>query len=198
MYGLTYYYFAPQMEMSGTVTLADGVHEIEGIAWYEHQWGNYRNTENARYFWGYARFDNGDAITWRQYYGNPVGNLDPEVPFDQKAAREAWDDPHPEVTRFAFIPSGEPAQYAFGPSFLFTPTEWWTSPDSSLQYPWWGKMETPQGTFYLSPTFPLRRASGPRDRSSREPSCCGRTPSMARLWPVGSVNSSSCRPTDRP
>lgn len=160
MYGLTYYYFAPQMEMSGTVTLADGVHEIEGVAWYEHQWGNYRNTENARYFWGYARFDNGDAITWRQYYGNPVGNLDPEVPFDQKAAREAWDDPHPEVTRFAFIPSGEPAQYAFGPSFLFTPTEWWTSPDSSLQYPWWGKMETPQGTFYLSPTFPAQESVG--------------------------------------
>jgi CrtC N-terminal lipocalin domain len=55
MYGLTYYYyyyFAPQMEMSGTVTLADGGHEIEGVAWYEHQWGNYRNTENARYFWG--------------------------------------------------------------------------------------------------------------------------------------------------
>ena len=82
------------------------------------------------------------------------------MPFDQKAAREAWDDPHPEVTRFAFIPSGEPAQYAFGPSFLFTPTEWWTSPDSSLQYPWWGKMETPQGTFYLSPTFPAQESVG--------------------------------------
>jgi hypothetical protein len=28
MYGLTYYYTAPEMEMKGTVKLADGVHEI--------------------------------------------------------------------------------------------------------------------------------------------------------------------------
>jgi hypothetical protein len=158
MYGLTYYYFAPQMEMSGTVTLADGAHEIEGVAWYEHQWGNYRNTENARYFWGYARFDNGDAFTWRQYYGNPVGKLDPEVPFDVKAAREAWDDPHPEVSRFAFVPKGEAPRYAFGPSFSFTPTRWWTSPDSGVEYPWWGEMRTPEGTFYLSPTFPAQES----------------------------------------
>jgi hypothetical protein len=158
MYGLSYYYFAPQMEMSGTVTLADGVHEIDGVAWYEHQWGNYRNTENARYFYGYARFDNGDVFTWRQYYGNPVGKLDSEVPFDVKAAREAWDDPHPEVSRFAFVPKGGTPRYAFGPSFLFTPTRWWTSPDSGVEYPWWGEMQTPEGTFYLSPTFPAQES----------------------------------------
>jgi len=55
MYGLTYYYTAPEMEMKGSVTLADGVHDIEGVAWFEHQWGNFRNTECTRYFWGYSR-----------------------------------------------------------------------------------------------------------------------------------------------
>lgn len=65
------------MDMQGSVTLADGVHVIEGVAWNEHQPGNFRNTEWARYFRGYARFKNGDAMTWRQYYGNPAGKLHP-------------------------------------------------------------------------------------------------------------------------
>jgi hypothetical protein len=160
MYGLTYYYTAPEMEMKGSVTLADGVHEIEGVAWFEHQWGNFRNTEQARYFWGYARFDNGDTITWRQYYGNPSGVLAPEKTYDVEAARKAWDDPHPEVNRFAFIPKGQAPQYSFGPSFLFTPIKWWTSPESKVQYPWWGEMKTPKGTFYLSPTFPAQESIG--------------------------------------
>ena len=159
MYGLTYYYTAPDMEMKGSVTLADGVHQIEGQAWFEHQWGNFRNTEQARYFWGYARFQNGDTITWRQYYGNPVGKLNVEVPFDTVAARKGWDEPHPEVNRFAFIPKGQAPQYSFGPSFLFTPLKWWKSPQSGVEYPWWGEMKTPKGTFYLSPTFPAQESA---------------------------------------
>ena len=158
MYGLTYYYTAPEMEMKGSVTLDDGVHEIEGVAWFEHQWGNFRNTECTRYFWGYARFDNGDTITWRQYYGNPVGKLAPEVPYDKEAARQAWNDPHPEVSRYAFIPKGQAPHYSFGPAFLFTPIKWWTSPKTAVDYPWWGELKTPQGTFYLSPTFPAQES----------------------------------------
>jgi CrtC N-terminal lipocalin domain len=154
MYGLTYYYAAPEMEMTGKITLEDGEHEIEGIAWFEHQWGNYRNTEQTRYIWGYARFDNGDAITWRQYYGNPTDNLYPENPYNIQAAREAWNHPHPEVNRFAFIPKGKAGQYSFGPSFIFNPIKWWTSPKTGVEYPWWGELKTPKGTFFLSPTFP--------------------------------------------
>jgi len=159
LYGLTYYYAAPQMEMTGSITLEDGVHEIEGVAWFEHQWGNFRNTEQTRYFYGYARFDNGDAITWRQYYGNPSGVLDPQPKYDVAAARKAWDDPHPEVSRFAFVPHGQPPQYAFGPAFEFTPIKWWTSPVTGVQYPWWGEMKTPRGIFYLSPTHPAQESA---------------------------------------
>jgi hypothetical protein len=158
MYGLTYYYTAPEMEMKGTVTLADGVHEIEGVAWFEHQWGNFRNTEDSRYFWGYARFDNGDSFTWRQYYGNPSGVMTNDGPYDTKAARANWNEPHPEVNRFAFIPKGQAPRYSFGPSFLFTPIKWWTSPTTGVEYPWWDEMKTPNGTFYLSPTFPAQES----------------------------------------
>jgi hypothetical protein len=161
VYGLTYYYTAPEMEMKGKVTLADGEHEIEGVAWFEHQWGNYQNTEQARYIWGYARFENGDAITWRQYYGNPDGKLDITVPYDKEAAMKSWHDPHAEVNRFTFVPKGQPGEYSFGPSFQYTPIKWWDSPESGVQYPWWGELKTPKGTFYLSPTFPAQESVTP-------------------------------------
>lgn len=159
MYGLTYYYTAPEMEMKGTVTLADGVHEIEGTAWFEHQWGNFRNTEQARYFWGYARFPDGNTITWRQYYGNPAGKSSSEQPFDLEAAIKGWSEPHPEVSRFAFIPKGQAPQYSFGPSFLYSPLKWWTSPTTGMKYPWYGEMKTPKGTFYVTPTFPAQETT---------------------------------------
>lgn len=161
MYGLTYYYTAPEMEMTGSVTLADGVHEIEGNAWFEHQWGNFRNTEQGRYFWGYARFDNGDAITWRQYYGNPSGDLGIVKPFDEANALKSWKEAaHTEVNRFVFLPKGGKPQYFFGPSFVFTPTKFWKSPKTGVSFPWWGEMKTPKGTFYLSPTFPEQESIG--------------------------------------
>jgi hypothetical protein len=159
MYGLTYYYVAPQMEMKGRVTIAGAVHEIEGTAWFEHQWGNFKNTEQVRYTWGYARFDNGDTMTWRQYYGNPVGKLYAEDPFDIVAARKGWDDPHSEFNRFAFMPKGANPQFSFGAAALqFTPIKWWTSDESGVQYPWWSELKTPKGTFYYSPTHPSQES----------------------------------------
>ncbi len=99
MYGLTHYDTAPEMALKGSVTLADGVHEIEGVGC------------------GYCRFDNGDTITWRRYYGNPSGELEPRVPYDVKAARESWNHSHHEVTRYACTPKGEAPEYSFSPSF---------------------------------------------------------------------------------
>ena len=160
MYGLTYYYFAPQMEMTGTVTLADGDHEIEGVAWYEHQWGNYRNTENARYFWGYARFDNGDAFTWRQYYGNPVGKLDPEVPFDHAGCSRSLGRTASRGNPVRLRSQGRGSAVRLRSLVPVHPHKWWTSPDSGVEYPWWGEMKTPKGTFYLSPTFPAQESVG--------------------------------------
>ena len=64
-----------------------------------------------------------------------------EGPYDRKAARANWNEPHPEVNRFAFIPKGQAPHYSFSPSFLFTPIKWWTSPTTGVQYPWWGEMK---------------------------------------------------------
>lgn len=138
MYGLTYYYTAPKMAAKGTVTLKDKKVSFEGDGWFEHQWGNFRNTFQYRYFWAWFRFDNGDCISFRQYYEG-----------------EDFRNPHYNVGRYIFMDGKtHKRSYAFGPSFKLIPTKMWTSPKSGKSYPWYGGLETPQGTFYYEPTFP--------------------------------------------
>jgi predicted secreted hydrolase len=138
MYGLTYYYTAPKMASKGTITLKGKTISFEGDGWFEHQWGNFRNTFQYRYFWAWFRFDNGDCISFRQYYEG-----------------EDFRNPHYKVGRYVFMDGTTyKRSYAFGPSFKVIPTKMWTSPKSGKSYPWYGRLETPQGTFYYEPTFP--------------------------------------------
>jgi predicted secreted hydrolase len=140
MYGLTYYYTAPTMACKGTVEVGGRTIEFEADGWFEHQWGNFRNTYQYRYFWAWFRFNNGDMMTFRQYYQAPE-----------------FLDPHYGVNRYMFI-NGKTLRrsHAFGPSVKVIPSKMWTSPKSGKSYPWYGRIETPQGTFYYEPTFPAQ------------------------------------------
>lgn len=144
MYGLTYYYTAPKMLVEGTVEVGGRTIAFEAEGWFEHQWGNFRNTYQYRYFWAWFRFDNGDLMTFRQYYQG-----------------EEFRDPHYNVNRYLYM-DGETFEraYAFGPSFKVIPSRMWTSPKSGKSYPWWGRIETPQGTFYYEPTHPEQEGYG--------------------------------------
>ena len=138
MFGLSYYYTAPKMAAKGKVALKDRTVEFEGDGWFEHQWGNFRNTLQYRYFWAWFRFTNGDCMTFRQYYeGTDFRN------------------PHYNVGRYLYM-DGKTSErsYAFGDSCKVIPMKMWTSPKSGKSYPWYGRIETPQGTFYYEPTFP--------------------------------------------
>ncbi len=133
MAGLSRYIQAPRAYVTeGTITVGGREYDIEGDVWYEHQWGNFRNVESGSYFWGYMRMDDGTAFTWRQYYTAP-----------------GWDEYDPGMTRFQVIHPDNSVDFAFGPSFVYTPSEIWTSPTSGKEYPWTGVMETPLGTFYF-------------------------------------------------
>ena len=65
MYGLSYYYYAPSMALTGTITVGDETHQVAGSAWLEHQWGNYSTAdpEAYRWRWGSVRFDDGTGST---------------------------------------------------------------------------------------------------------------------------------------
>jgi predicted secreted hydrolase len=143
MFGLTYYYTAPRMLSKGKVVLKDRTVEFEGNGWFEHQWGNFRNCFQYRYFWAWFSFDNGDMISLRQYY-------------------EGTDflNPHYNVGRYVFM-DGKTFErsYAFGPSIKVIPSKMWKSPKSGKSYPWYGRIETPQGTFYYEPTHPAQEGN---------------------------------------
>ena len=144
MYGLTYYYTAPNMVSEGTIEVGGRTIRFEGTGWFEHQWGNFRNTFQYRYFWAWFRFENGDLMTFRQYYEG-----------------EDYRNPHYEVNRYLHM-DGQTFErsYAFGPSFKVIPSRMWTSPKSGKEYPWYGRIETPHGTFYYEPTFPEQEGYG--------------------------------------
>ena len=144
MYGLTYYYTAPKMLSKGTLQLKDKAIQFEGDGWFEHQWGNFRNTYQYRYFWAWFRFNNGNALSFRQYY-----------------AGEDFRDPNYNVNRYIFL-DGETNKrsYAFGPAIKVIPMRMWTSPKSGKSYPWYGRIETPQGTWYYEPSHPAQEGYG--------------------------------------
>jgi predicted secreted hydrolase len=144
MYGLTYYYTAPMMACKGSVQVGGRTVEFEADGWFEHQWGNFRNTYQYRYFWAWFRFTNGDTMTFRQYYQGLEFN-----------------DVQYNVNRYLFM-DGKTHQrsYGFGPAVKVIPSKMWVSPKSGKSYPWYGRIETPQGTFYYEPTHPEQEGYG--------------------------------------
>ncbi len=144
MYGLTYYYIGPNMETNGTLKVAGKTIRFKGTGWLERQWGNFRNTYQYRYFYGYARYPNGDMFSWRQYYEGA-----------------GFTKPLYEYSRYQFI-DGKTGrrEHAFGPSIKAVPTKWWTSPSTGQKYPWWGEMTTPKGILYYGPSHPDQEGVG--------------------------------------
>ena len=144
MYGLTWYYIAPNMATAGTLNVAGKTIRFKGTGWFEHQWGNFRNAYQYRYFYGYARMTNGDAFSWRQYYDG-----------------QGFTQPRLEMNRFQYIDgSTGRRENHFGPTITAEPTKWWTSPSTGQKYPWWGVMKTPKGTFYYGPSHPDQEGIG--------------------------------------
>lgn len=144
MYGLTYYYVGPNMETNGTLKVAGKTIRFKGTGWLERQWGNFRNTYQYRYFYGYGRYTNGDMFSWRQYYEGA-----------------GFTKPLYEYSRYQFI-DGKTGkrEHAFGPAIKAEPTKWWTSPSTGQKYPWWGKMTTPKGVLYYGPSHPDQEGVG--------------------------------------
>ncbi|TVS05771.1 MAG: hypothetical protein EA413_06490 [Cyanobium sp. PLM2.Bin73] len=144
MYGLTYYYTAPRMAVTGSIEVGGRTIKFEADGWFEHQWGNFRNTYQYRYFWAWFRFNNGDTMTFRQYYQG-----------------EEFKDPRYNVNRYLFMDgTTHKRSYAFGPSIKVVPLKMWTSPKSGNSYPWYGRLETPQGTYYYEPSHPEQEGYG--------------------------------------
>lgn len=141
---LSWYIIAPCQQAEMKLQCADMDLELEGQFYHEHQWGRIRipGMEQARYFWGWARMDNGDILNWRTYRDPKTGKY---VPSDS-------------ANRFNVIRPDGTIQYFMGPAFTFEPTKSWKSPETGVEYPLYGKMDTPVGVFYVEPLIDVAEA----------------------------------------
>ena len=135
MYGLSYYYYAPTMALTGTIAIGDDSHRVAGSAWLEHQWGNFSTAdpEAYRWRWGSVRFDDGSGINWRQWERGPDNA------------------PVYELNHYAIhTPEGQ-VTYGYGQALRYEVLGTWVSPRTGYQYGLFALLYTPLGTFSVSP-----------------------------------------------
>ena len=145
MYGLSYYYYAPAMALTGTVTIGEETHRLVGSAWLEHQWGNYSTTdpEAYRWRWGSVRFDDGSGINWRQWVRGPDNA------------------PVYRLNHFAIHTPDGKVSYGYGRDLTYEVLETWISPRTGHQFGLYALLHTPLGTFYVSPIVPDQEIAVP-------------------------------------
>jgi predicted secreted hydrolase len=135
MYGLSHYYYAPSMALTGTITAGEETHQVSGSAWLEHQWGNYSTAdpESYRWRWGSVRFDDGGGINWRQWQRGPDNA------------------PVYHLNHFAIhAPEGK-VTYGYGRDLTYEVLDSWLSPHTGHQYGLYALLRTPIGIFHVSP-----------------------------------------------
>jgi predicted secreted hydrolase len=135
MYGLSYYYYAPKMTLTGTIVVGDETHRLAGTAWLEHQWGNYSTAdpEAYRWRWGSVRFTDGGSINWRQWVRGPDNA------------------PVPSLNHYAIHTPGGAVTYGYGRDLTYDILDVWVSPRTGNRYGIYALLHTPVGTFYVSP-----------------------------------------------
>ena len=135
MYGLSYYYYAPAMTLTGTIAAGAETRRVEGSAWLEHQWGNYSTAdpEAYRWRWGSVRFTDGSGINWRQWVRGPDNA------------------PVYHLNHFAIHSADGKVTYGYGRDLTYEVLDTWVSPRTGHQYSLYALLHTPLGTFYISP-----------------------------------------------
>ncbi|HEX5826682.1 MAG TPA: lipocalin family protein [Candidatus Limnocylindrales bacterium] len=61
--GGSYYYSRTDMDATGTVTLGDRTLQVEGKAWFDHQWGDFISVGGGGWDWFAVNLDDGTDIT---------------------------------------------------------------------------------------------------------------------------------------
>lgn len=138
MYGLSHYYYAPVMALTGTISVGDETHNVEGTAWLEHQWGNYSSADPEAYKWrwGSVRFDEGGGINWRQWERSPDN------------------EPVYHLNHYAIHTADGKVSYGYGRDLTYEVLDLWVSPRTGHHYGLYALLRTPIGDFYVSPIVP--------------------------------------------
>jgi predicted secreted hydrolase len=131
--GGSYYYSRTSMDASGTLTLGDATFQVEGDAWFDHQWGDYISIGGGGWDWFAINLEDGTDVTlWRirdadGSYPMALGTL-----VDRRGSTRHLD-------RDAFVVSA---------------TDRWRSPTTGAEYPagWSVSVPGEDLTIQLEPT----------------------------------------------
>ncbi|MGR9114454.1 MAG: lipocalin family protein [Gammaproteobacteria bacterium] len=110
--GSSYYYSRPRMTISGVITLKGISEHVTGIAWFDHQWGDFSVGQLAWDWFSLQLNDNIDAMVYqlRNKSNKPVLNM---ISFSQNGNTELLQ----------------------ADDFIITPGEKWTSDRTGVAYP---------------------------------------------------------------
>lgn len=131
--GGSYYYSRTAMAADGTVIVGGLTLDVEGIAWFDHQWGDFISVGGAGWDWFAVNLDDGTDLTL-----SLVRDMDGGQPL---------------IYGTLVGPQGE-ARHLDRDAFTVAVTATWTSPATRAEYPAGWTIEVPgdELTIYLTPT----------------------------------------------
>jgi predicted secreted hydrolase len=112
--GGSYYYSRTAMDATGTVTLGATTLDVEGDAWFDHQWGDFISVGGGGWDWFAVNLDDGSDLTL--------------------SLVRAADGTYPLVYGTLVEPDGA-TRHLDGTAFEIEVTDRWTSPTTGATYP---------------------------------------------------------------
>ena len=112
--GGSYYYSRTAMDATGTVTLGAMTLDVEGDAWFDHQWGDFISVGGGGWDWFAVNLDDGTDLT--------------------VSLVRAADGTYPLVYGTLVAPDGA-TRHLDGTAFAIKVTDRWTSPATGATYP---------------------------------------------------------------
>lgn len=140
--GSTHYYSRPRLPVSGTITVGDVEHAVDGAAWFDHQWGDLRPAIAAGWDWFGIQLDDGRELMVYQF--------------------------HPTTTpqRVATWSGAEGSTRVDPQDVGVVSKRRWTSPESGCSYPLGWTVTLGAVTLELAPAFDGQEVVNPHDRSA--------------------------------
>ena len=93
--GKTFYYSRTRLDISGTLTRNGMPFQVAGIAWMDHQWGDF-STQPIGWDWASLQLDDGSelmiSLVWDSSTGQPITSYGTYVPMDTAALNLAGGD----------------------------------------------------------------------------------------------------------
>lgn len=130
----SFYYSQTRLSVKGTVDLPEGTRSVEGLAWHDHQWGNFLLGAGGWDWFAFQMNDGSDLMLWQ--------SRDPE----QTAV----------LRQGTLLDADGQVIYLAHSDITITPLDWWRSPHSGATYPssWLIELPSWQISLQVLPLLP--------------------------------------------